>query len=366
MLRGPRIGLLVVAALAATAAWWVLARESGRAVATFEPSADDAVAPSEPALDAPELALPAENFAPARADVAVAKVDVVRAPTSAPATGSLVGLVLLDESLASVTCSFALHLRPSGKVCGKFESQGEARVELRFDELLEGVYSLYVGALDTRELRVVHDLRVVAGEATRDAALAPLDLRDVCRVARYTLVDELGAPHRMQAVTATATVASSGSTTTDLRGDVDFLVSTTAERIDLAIEGTGHCVVSAPPTWQRSVVVVPHRPRYTLHVDERDWAAGIELGVLVRDAAPTSGTAPGRRDAVFARFDAASGDASLAPRRIGLHELEWRVKRADAEPVTVLDREQSFVVVEGAGMHYVDLTLPAAVRAALR
>lgn len=416
-----------VAALAFVAFVW-LPRERAPSVAFAERSDAAEARGSSPVLASPE-AIPATPGAPAeRRDSSAPESEATRKDVLPSATGALEAHVLLDPSFAGARKVALLvptppNVDPNGRgvivqTASESSAQGEpqtfsfhrdglgrvapvsplvrdhsapvlqARVsepqsgcDLRFTfvDVPTGAYELrltVVGreypddplawfAAQENPYHTVVDLWVEAGETTRDPRLDPLDLRGKHVLAQFTLVDGFGVSRAGVDCRAMVGLSVRVKATSDRDGEIDFVLPTRAASAEFEIERLHTCVVRAPIVLGRSVLVIPDRPVYVLHVDPDCASTPHELSVFVRESEALAADSALGRGAVWGRFDTA-GDALVTPRRLGPHELEWRVKRADGRVVSLVDPRQSLDVRAAASAQFVALDPPADVLAALR
>ncbi|MCC6406088.1 MAG: hypothetical protein IT453_02900 [Planctomycetes bacterium] len=395
--------LVVLAALVVFVGAWLL-RRGTHGVASSGGDAERAATNSEA-----ELVTPAVDVARAEPSGPASESNTPSA-TPRAATGVLTGRVLLDASFlrdpsvaflqlavperardASATDGAAppeifttvdLETTPRASASGRTRSSEPlfgSDFELRFEDLEPGIYELRLAAVSPGELDEsgwqlaadpnsfcrVAGLVVVAGETARDPRLDPLDLRGKVARMRCTVVDGFGVARANERCRALASVVSQSRGVTDARGDVDFALDASAGFVEVELENHHACVTRSSLSVSRTVVVVPDRPVYVLQIESSALSSERELSIFVRESSAISGDSPLGRGAVWGRFEP-SGDATVAPRRLGLHALEWRVKNPDGTTTTTLDPTQTLDVRASSDVQRVSLSLPAAVRAALR
>lgn len=410
--RSLRWLVFVCACVLATWVFFAFVRREPPAAA-----ASSTIAAAEAPRVAPELALP-DAAADERARRAAAtEPDTTASAGPAEAAsrfGALRGRVLLDATFSDAHTHVTLLRR--GSLPAADDTQGAARgaahaprapgqstvsfgdlsshgetddavvmhsvgphvgdeFEFEFEGLVPGLYQFGLAAasqsdpefeselLEPVEGRffTLDDVRIAPGEPTRDPRLDPLDLRGQFVRARYVIVDEYGVPRASAACRAIASATSQSFATSDEHGNVEFVLAASAETIELEVERLTTCIVRTPLAFGRSVVVVPARPTHVLHVDPDSLPASGELSIFVREAEELAGASPLGRGATWSRFDAA-GDAVVAPRRLGPHELEWRLKRADGTTTSLVDPTQRIEVRAATDAVLVSLVMPAQLR----
>jgi hypothetical protein len=216
-----------------------------------------------------------------------------------------------------------------------------------------------------RHLATLGDIDVAAGEPTSDPRLDPLDLSATWMRVSYTVLDDDSVARRASPCHVMSDAGDDERVQTDDRGRIELLLSSRATRLELQAERNLGCVTRAPLGAGHVGLVASQRPQYELHVDPRAISADAELSIFVREDESISEASPFGRGAVYARFDA-EGVAAVMPRRLGMHELEWRVKRTDGSIVSFVDRVRTLDVYAGTNVQRVELELPTAVVEALR
>jgi hypothetical protein len=384
--------------------WWFVAFAVLAAIVVFR---RDDVRGAEPVLS-PQARVappPAELVVPVAAEPASREaLGVIEANEPLAPFGALVGRVSLHSSFAG-TRSFAwleregdvAHVESSpfvsldevvdngGRVRMHYDLSPDEPLALRgadlefvFEDVEPGRWTFLLAYVadwaaddevarsgDLRHLVTLEDIDIAAGGATLDSRLDPLDLRATWMRASYMLLDDDSVARRMSPCHFFSDAADDVRAQTDEFGRVELLLSPRATLVELQAESSLGCVVRAPLGAGHVALVAPLRPQYELHVDPRAIPVGVELSIFVREDASFSEASPFGRGAVHGRFDA-EGVSAVMPRRLGTHELEWRVKRTDGEIVSFVDRARTLDVYADANVQRVELELPTAVVEALR
>ncbi|MCK6446605.1 MAG: hypothetical protein L6Q99_09460 [Planctomycetes bacterium] len=352
---------------------------SPRAVAA-EPVAPDAVVPAEVAPQLGELrgrVLLDATFSDAQTLVTLTWHGSLPAPESAPDGAKATSRTQRAPGQSTVT-----HERLSAQgesddseVTHAVGPHVGSAFDFEFGGLVPGEYELGLVSVPSSHAATgaamlgvgpgrffsLDEVLVTAGEPTRDPRLDPLDLRGKIVRARYVVVDGYGVPRASAECRAIASATSQSYATSDEHGNVEFVLAANVETIEIEIERHTTCIVRTPLAFGRSVVVVPDRPTHVLHVDPDSLPQSGELSIFVREAEELSGSSSLGRGATWSRFDAA-GDAVVAPRRLGPHELEWRLKRPDDTSKSLVDPVQRLEVRAPGEAVVVELVVPAELR----